>query len=31
VVVTRCLTCGRIGYLAEWMARTGDLGLLDLA
>lgn len=28
-VATRCLACGRVGYLAEWMARSGDLDWLD--
>lgn len=27
----RCTACGRIGSLVEWMVRTGDVGLLDLA
>ncbi|MFG2043703.1 hypothetical protein [Dactylosporangium sp. NPDC048998] len=27
----RCTACGRIGSLVEWMVRTGDMGLLDLA
>lgn len=30
-VATRCLACGRIGCLAEWMVRTGGLALLDHA
>ena len=27
----RCLACGTIGTLAEWMVRTGDMTLLDRA
>ncbi|AGZ45160.1 hypothetical protein [Actinoplanes friuliensis] len=30
-VTGRCLACGRLGYWTDWMVRTGDLDLLDLA
>jgi hypothetical protein len=30
-VTSRCVTCGRLGYWVDWMVRTGDMDLLDLA
>jgi hypothetical protein len=30
-VTSRCIVCGRLGYWVDWMVRTGDMGLLDLA
>ena len=27
----RCLACGKIASLTEWMVRTGDMSLLDRA
>jgi hypothetical protein len=30
-VTSRCVTCGRLGYWVDWMVRTGDMELLDLA
>lgn len=30
-VTSRCVACGRLGYWVDWMVRTGDMRLLDLA
>src|SRR5215467_2065789 len=30
-VTSRSVACGRLGYWVDWMVRTGDMGLLDLA
>jgi hypothetical protein len=30
-VTSRCVACGRLGYWVDWMVRTGDLSLLNLA
>ena len=30
-VTSRCVACGRLGYWVDWMVRTGDMDLLDLA
>jgi hypothetical protein len=30
-VTSRCVTCGRLGYWVDWMVRTGDMNLLNLA
>lgn len=30
-VTSRCVACRRLGYWVDWMVRTGDMDLLDLA
>jgi hypothetical protein len=30
-ITSRCVACGRLGYWVDWMVRTGDLELLNLA
>ncbi|MFC7484950.1 hypothetical protein ACFQX7_39745 [Luedemannella flava] len=30
-ITSRCVACNRLGHWDDWMIRTGDLGLLDLA
>jgi hypothetical protein len=30
-VTSRCVACGRLGYWVDWMVRTGDMQLLNLA
>ncbi|MEU8655304.1 hypothetical protein [Actinoplanes philippinensis] len=30
-ITSRCVTCGRLGYWDDWMIRSGDMHLLDLA
>jgi hypothetical protein len=30
-ITSRCVACGRLGYWDDWMIRSGDTELLDLA
>ena len=30
-ITSRCVACGRLGYWVDWMVRSGDMDLLDLA
>ncbi|MEV4630469.1 hypothetical protein AB0J90_29830 [Micromonospora sp. NPDC049523] len=30
-ITSRCIACGRLGYWVDWMIRSGEMHLLDLA
>jgi hypothetical protein len=30
-ITSRCIACGRLGYWDDWMIRSGEMHLLDLA
>lgn len=30
-ITSRCVACGRLGYWDDWMIRSGEMDLLDLA
>jgi hypothetical protein len=30
-ITSRCVACGRLGYWDDWMIRSGEMHLLDLA